>query len=334
VRVSNRLVRRAVGCLHSSGSVRGRGVLTGGCLAAGLTTASMAPKPKTKFKPDPKAQPGEGRDRSNRVIVNLPVMLVDALQRMYKTEDDTSSSGGAGRAAKQSAMPPSRCGNLQKAVWHLADAAEKGRASSSAESGAMTGLQADGLSTRACILMVKIVVQRRHAHSAPSVTVAASRPRLAQRFLPRYLCLCQSNRRGEVKVGQWVALIPRADGPEEVRGANRVAGRRVEERVVPWARHAAQHAPSVPSPPHRGPTSPFAARPRHPNYPLTTCRAAPAASAQAPGFELAGGPAGAPQAPWLTQTPTARLSVGLRAPRKVRAAASTDLDPSGARPSR
>ena len=42
VRVSNRLVRRAVGCLHSSGSVRSRGVLTGGCLAAGLTTASMA----------------------------------------------------------------------------------------------------------------------------------------------------------------------------------------------------------------------------------------------------------------------------------------------------
>ena len=113
-----------------------------------------------------------------------------------------------------------------------------------------------------------------------------------------------------------------------------VVGRRVEDRVVPWTRHAAQHAPSVPSPPHRGPTSPFAARPRHPNYPLTTCRAAPAASAQAPGFELAGGPAGAPQAPWLTQTPTARLSVGLRAPRKVRAAASTDLDPSGARPSR
>ena len=100
----------------------------------------------------------------------------------------------------------------------VADAAEKG----SAESGGMTGLQADVLSTRACILMVKIVVQRRHAPSAPSVTVAASGQRLAQRFLPRYLCLCQSNRRGEVKVGQWVALLPRANGTEEVRGANQV----------------------------------------------------------------------------------------------------------------
>ena len=133
-----------------------------------------------------------------------------------------------------------------------------------------------------------------------------------------------------------LARIP-GEGDRLAKSSGRatcVVGRRVEERVVPWARHAAQHAPSVPSPPHRGPTSPFTARPRHPNYPLTTCRAAPAASAQAPGFELAGGPAGAPQAPWLTQTPTARLSVGLRAPRKVRAAASTDLDPSGARPSR
>ena len=83
-------------------------------------------------------------------------------------------------------------------------------------------MQADVLSTRACILMVKIVVQRRHAPSAPSVTVAASGERLAQRFLPRYLCLCQSNRREEVKVGQWFALLPRANGPEEVRGANQV----------------------------------------------------------------------------------------------------------------
>ena len=79
---------------------------------------------------------------------------------------------------------------------------------------------------------------------------------------------------------------------------------------------------------------PVATRPHLPKYPPTTCRAAPAAGAQAPGSELAGVPAGAPQAPWLTQTPTARLSVGLRTPRKVRGAASTDLDPSGARPSR
>ena len=104
----------------------------------------------------------------------------------------------------------------------VADAAEKG----SAESGGMTGLQADGQSTRdcirCCILMVKIVVQRRHARGAPSVTVAASGQRLAQRFLPRYLCLCQSNRPGEVKVGQWFALLPRANGPEEVGGANQV----------------------------------------------------------------------------------------------------------------
>ena len=100
----------------------------------------------------------------------------------------------------------------------VADAAEKG----SAESGGVTWLQADGQSTRDCILMVKIVVQRRHAPGAPSVTVAASAQRLAQRFLPRYLCLCQSNRRGEVKVGQWFALLPRANGPEEVRGANLV----------------------------------------------------------------------------------------------------------------
>ena len=83
-------------------------------------------------------------------------------------------------------------------------------------------MQADVLSTRACILMVKIAVQRRHAPSAPSVTVAASGERLAQRFLPRYLCLCQSNRRGEVKVGQWVALLSRANGLQEVRGANQV----------------------------------------------------------------------------------------------------------------
>ena len=74
-------------------------------------------------------------------------------------------------------------------------------------------------------------------------------------------------------------------------------------------------------------TSLFTARPRRPNYLPTSCRAAPAAVAQAPGIELAGVSAGAPQAPWLTQTPTARLSVGLRTPRKVRGAASTDLDP-------
>ena len=102
VRVSNRLVRRAVGRLHGSGSVRGRGVLTGGCLAAGLTTASMAPKPRMKFTQDQKAHPGGGPDRSNRIRVNLPVMLVEALQRRYKTEDVTASSGEAGRAAEQS----------------------------------------------------------------------------------------------------------------------------------------------------------------------------------------------------------------------------------------
>ena len=50
----------------------------------------------------------------------------------------------------------------------------------------------------------------------------------------------------------------------------------------------------------------MATRPRRPNYPPTTRRAAPAASAQASGIELAGVPAGAPQAPWLTQTPTLR----------------------------
>ena len=39
MRVSNRLARRAAGCLYGSGSVRCRGVLTGACLAAGLRTA-------------------------------------------------------------------------------------------------------------------------------------------------------------------------------------------------------------------------------------------------------------------------------------------------------
>ena len=41
---------------------------------------------------------------------------------------------------------------------------------------------------------------------------------------------------------------------------------------------------------HRGPTSLFTARPRRPNYLPTSCRAAPAAVAQAPGIELAGVP--------------------------------------------
>ena len=50
----------------------------------------------------------------------------------------------------------------------------------------------------------------------------------------------------------------------------------------------------------------MATRPRLANYPPTTCRAAPAASAQAPGIELGGVTAGAPQAPWLTQTPPPR----------------------------
>ena len=121
VRVSDRLVRRAVGCLHGSGSVRGRGVLTGGCFAAGRTTASMAPKPRTQFRQDKKARPGEGKSQPNRVTVNLPVMLVEALQRMYKTEDVTSSSGGAGRAAEQSAMP----GVQLHSVWHAQSVKEK-----------------------------------------------------------------------------------------------------------------------------------------------------------------------------------------------------------------
>ena len=120
VRVSDRLVRRAVGCLHGSGSVRGRGVLTGGCFVAGRTTASMAPKPRTQFRQDKKARPGEGPDRSNRIRVNLPVMLVEALQRMYKTEDVTSSSGGAGRAAEQSAMPGVQQALRQSAEHSLA----------------------------------------------------------------------------------------------------------------------------------------------------------------------------------------------------------------------
>ena len=41
-------------------------------------------------------------------------------------------------------------------------------------------------------------------------------------------------------------------------------------------------------------TSLFTARPRRPNYLPTSCRAAPAAVAQAPGIELAGVPVGAP----------------------------------------
>ena len=111
VRVSNRLVRRAVGCLHGSCSVRGRGVLTGGCLAAGLTTASMAPKPKTKFTQDKKAQPGEGRDRSNRVTVNLkaqglPGLFAEGLfrpdlspgQQMSQVAD-AAEKGSAGQSA-------------------------------------------------------------------------------------------------------------------------------------------------------------------------------------------------------------------------------------------
>ena len=123
MRVSNRLVRRAVGCLHGSGSVRGRGVLTGRSLAAGLTTASMAPKPKTKFTQDKKAQPGEGRDRSNRVTVNLKAQGLPGLFTEGLLRPELSS----GQQMSQVTGPT-----------------EKG----SAESGGLTWLQADGQSTR------------------------------------------------------------------------------------------------------------------------------------------------------------------------------------------
>ena len=43
----------------------------------------MAPKSKQGKK----AQPGEGKSQPNRVTVHLPEMLVEALQRVYKTED-------------------------------------------------------------------------------------------------------------------------------------------------------------------------------------------------------------------------------------------------------
>ena len=77
--------------------------------------------PRTKFRQDKKAQPGEGPDRSNRTecqgkVQGLPGLFAEGLFRPELSPGQQMSQ--------------------------VADAAEKG----SAESGGMTGLQADGQS--------------------------------------------------------------------------------------------------------------------------------------------------------------------------------------------
>ena len=64
----------------------------------------MAPKSKQGKK----AQPGEGKSQPNRVTVHLPEMLVEALQRVYKTED------------VQRAMLQSAENSLPKSRWRRA----------------------------------------------------------------------------------------------------------------------------------------------------------------------------------------------------------------------